>query len=259
MLFTLLGSGTSTGVPLPGCECSVCNSTDPKNFRNRTSALLTLDNGKNILIDATPDLRHQAIAHKIKNVDAVLYTHAHADHILGTDDLRSFNFVHRNRIPCYGTRDTLNGIRACFGYIFNPDPNYQGAMLAQLDLHEISNETSFSLLGLTIQPFALKHGSVTVTGFRFGDLGYATDCSGLSERAFSILKGVKTLFLDGLRYEPRHRTHMTIPDAIEIAQQLGVERTYLIHMTHEVDHESTNRGLPENVELGFDGLGVEFS
>ncbi len=225
------------------------------NYRDRTSALIRLDDGRNILIDATPDLRHQAIRHKVFSVDAVLYTHAHADHILGTDDLRSFNFVQHHRIPCYGSAATLAGVKACFGYIFNPDKDYLGAMLPQLDLVEITNEAALEICGVEITPFPLTHGNTIVTGFRVGNIGYATDCKSLSPRAYEVLMGVKHLFLDGLRYEP-HRTHLTIPEAIAIAQELNAQHTYLIHTTHTIDYHKTVAQLPAGITLGYDGLTV---
>jgi len=225
------------------------------NYRDRTSALIRLDDGRNILIDATPDLRQQAIKNKVFSIDAVLFTHAHADHILGTDDLRSFNFVQQRRIPLYGSPSTLAGVKTCFSYIFNPDKSYQGAMLPQLDLVEITNEIPVQICGVEIVPFPLAHGNTTVTGFRVGDIGYATDCKSLSPRAYEVLRGVKHLFLDGLRYES-HRTHLTIPEAIATAQELEAQTTYLIHTTHTVDYHKTVALLPAGVTLGYDGLTV---
>lgn len=257
MKFTLIGSGTSTGIPMPGCRCRVCLSENPKNKRNRTSALIELRPDFNLLIDASPDLRHQSVQFDIRQVNAVLYTHCHADHILGTDDLRSFNFVHHHRIPCYGTELTLRGLRSTFSYIFEPDPNYQGGLLAQLDLMTITNDDPFEIAGVNFEPFVLAHGKLPVTGFRVGSLGYATDCKVLSPRAKEILYGVDTLFLDALRYE-EHATHMTVPQAIETAAELKAKKTYLIHLAHSIDHEEVSAMLPSNVELGFDGLTVEF-
>lgn len=255
MEFLLLGSGTSTGVPVPGCRCRVCTSNHPRNYRNRTSGFFRLDDGRGILIDATPDLRQQAINFQIESIDAVLFTHKHSDHILGTDDLRSYNFVHGRRITCYGTDETLTGVERVFPYIFNPEPGYKGGMLAQLDLVRVRGIGELTILGVPFQTFPLEHGDVTVTGFRVGSLGYATDCKRLSDEAIEVLRGVDTLLLDGLRYEP-HDTHMTIPEAIETAANLGARKTYLIHTTHTVDYDEVSAKLPAGVALGFDGLRI---
>jgi phosphoribosyl 1,2-cyclic phosphate phosphodiesterase len=217
-----------------------------------------LGSGQSILIDATPDLRHQALRHKVSKVDAVLYTHAHADHICGTDDLRVFNFKERTSIDCFGTAQTLLGLKTLFPYIANPDPNYQGGFIAQLSFREISDTEDFSVFNTTIRPFPLPHGNMPVTGFRIGNLGYATDCKGLPERAKAVLRGVDVLFLDGLRWE-QHRTHNTIDEAIAIARELDARQTYLIHTTHTVDYDETSAKLPAGVALGYDGLRVEFS
>jgi phosphoribosyl 1,2-cyclic phosphate phosphodiesterase len=258
MEFTLLGCGTSTGVPVPGCSCKVCSSTEPRNSRRRTSAVIRLPDGRNILIDAGPDLRQQALDYNVKRVDAVLYTHSHADHILGTDDLRSFNFVSGTRIPCYGTEETLGDVRRFFTYIFEPDSTYQGGLLAQLDLIPVSISAPFTVEGVTFTPFPLQHGQTEVLGFRLGELGYATDFKYMSEATKKILHGVKYLFIDGLRYE-QHRTHATIPEAIELVKEIQPERAYIIHTTHSVDYHETNAKLPEGIELAWDGMTVSFA
>ncbi len=258
MKFTLLGSGTSTGVPLPGCTCKVCTSKHPRNHRDRTSACITLDDGRVVLIDAGPDLRYQALKHNVHRVDSVLFTHAHADHILGIDDLRSFNFVSRKRISCFGSAETMDSITSNFSYIFSPRPGYEGGMVAQLDPHIVSNEETCVIEGLSLHLFPLVHGAMTVTGFRVGEIGYATDFNMMSQRAEEILTGVKYLFIDGLRYEP-HKTHVTIPQAVEIAQRLKAERTYIIHTTHTIDYDEVNASLPRGIELGYDGLTIQCS
>ena len=255
--FTLLGCGTSTGVPLPGCSCHVCLSGHPKNFRNRTAGAFHLASGEVILIDSGPDLRHQALQHNISRVDSVIFTHAHADHILGTDDLRAFNFTSKRRITCYGSSETLDGVRNAFPYIFNPKPTYLGGLVAQLDLVSIDPQGSSDIHGLSCHFFPLPHGDTTVTGVRVGDLGYATDCKGLSPRATDVLRGVTTLFLDGLRWES-HNTHNSIHEACEIARELGAQTTYLIHTTHSIDYDEVSRQLPKGIELGYDGLRVAF-
>jgi phosphoribosyl 1,2-cyclic phosphate phosphodiesterase len=255
MRFQILGSGTSTGVPIPGCECSVCCSGLERNQRARTSAVIKLDDGRIILIDASTDLRWQCLKWGIKRVDGVLYTHCHADHILGTDDLRCFNFILKRAIPCYGTAQTLLELKAAFPYIFNPDPNYEGGLLAQLELNEFRYYEQFKLCELNIEPFELQHGKILVSGFKFGTVAYATDCKVMPQRSIELLKGIKVLFLDGLRYEP-HKTHLTIDEAIALANEIGAEKTYLIHMTHSVDYYTVNPKLPKGIELAYDGLEV---
>jgi phosphoribosyl 1,2-cyclic phosphate phosphodiesterase len=235
----------------------VCLSPDPKNKRLRTSAVVRAPDGRTLLIDASTDLRQQALRYDIERVDGVLFTHAHADHILGTDDLRSFNFIQKQRIPCYGTPATLAEIRRFFNYIFEPSPDYHSGALAQLDLHEIAPLSPFEAAGFPVQPFPLIHGAVAVTGFRFGDLAYATDCNVVPPAAQETLRGVRYLILDALRYEA-HRTHFTIPQAIEVAQSIGAERTILVHMTHTIDYKTVSAQLPRGVELGYDGLTLDF-
>ena len=255
---TLLGCGTSTGVPMPGCSCAVCTSGDPKNFRNRTSAYIKTAQGKGILIDASPDLRHQAISYHVDCVDAVLFTHAHADHILGIEDLRCYNFKTRQSIPCFGTAFTLSRIRHVFDYIFSPDPSYEGGMLAQLDGCEFVLGKPFVAANLSILPLLLEHGRMAVAGFRIGELGYATDCNQIPEASIAALKGCKYLFLDALRSES-HRTHFTLSQAIVMAQKIGAERTIFIHMAHSIDYHTASAQLPPGIELGYDGLEIEFS
>ena len=254
----LLGTGTSTGVPIPGCRCSVCTSNDPKNFRNRSSALIRLASGPAILIDAGPDLRHQCLNHAVDKVDAVLYTHSHADHIYGTDDLRVFNFSNNGAIPCFGSAATINGIKSAFPYLVTPHADYKGGFLAQLEFITISNDSSFSLFNTTIDPFPLPHGHITVTGFRIGSLGYATDCKGLTKRSKELLTGIDTLVIDGLRHEP-HNTHNTVAEAVEIAQALGAKKTVLTHLGHDLDHCTESKRLPPGVFLGYDGMRLDFS
>jgi len=258
MIFKILGCGTSTGVPLPGCTCKVCNSGKSKNYRSRTSAIFLSEEHGNILIDASTDLRHQALLWNIKRVDAVLYTHSHADHILGTDDLRSFNFVTKKSIPCYGSISTFKRLTHFFDYIFMPDPNYKGGLLAQLTLNEIDEVTPFQVCGVEIKPFKLEHGTTSVTGYRIGDVAYATDCKVIPSASREVLKGVRYLVLDGLRHRP-HFTHLTIDEAATIASEIGAEKTYLTHMTHDVDYDELMEFLPPHVEPAYDGLEIPIS
>jgi phosphoribosyl 1,2-cyclic phosphate phosphodiesterase len=254
---TILGCGTSTGVPVPGCKCEVCTSDDPKNSRLRTSAYLTLATGEGVLIDASPDLRQQALRHNLSRVDSVFYTHAHADHILGTDDLRVFSFKRSAPIPCYGNSETLAQLQQMFDYIFNPDPRYRGGLLAKLTQCELSPDKPFELFGVTFHPFELSHGGLPVLGFRVGNLSYVTDCNEIPDAARKIIHGSEILFIDGLRHEP-HPTHNTIEQAVEAALSLGAKQTYLIHMTHNIDYAREDSALPDGINLAYDGLQVSF-
>ena len=251
---TILGSGTSTGVPLPGCGCAVCISSDTRNNRLRTSAMITYQ-GKNILFDVGPDFRQQMLRHTVQSVDAVLFTHSHADHIMGIDDLRPYYFKQKKPIHCYGDEETLSQIRRIFYYIFDRDPRYQGGGIGELLLEPISQYDPFSVAGLSIQPFPLVHGHLTVLGFKIGNFAYATDCKTIPEFSRSLLQGIDTLVLDGLREED-HRTHMTIQQAITCGRDLGVKRLILTHLGHSVDYQATTAKLPEGVELAYDGMSV---
>lgn len=254
----ILGCGTSTGVPIPGCSCEVCQSSNSGNKRSRSSVLITTDSGKNILIDAGPDLRYQALANNINHLSSVIFTHGHADHILGIDDLRGFNFVQQGaEIPCYASQHTLEKIMACFAYIVEPHPEYEGGMLARVAFSIIEPYLPFSVSGIEVLPILLKHGSSDVLGFVVGELVYATDCNHLPQKTQEIIKGKKYLLLDGLRDTP-HSTHFSIPEAVAMGQKLEVENLILTHMTHSVDYDKTNKQLPTNTELAYDGMVIEF-
>jgi len=252
----ILGCGTSTGVPVIGCGCGVCTSPDPRNKRSRTSAYLRLDNGSTLLIDASMDLRFQALRDNLRRIDAVLFTHAHADHIFGIDDLRGFNFAQRQTIPCYATAATLAEIRYYFRYVFDVKPHSGGA-LPQITLHEIDETRPFELCGITVQPFRVMHGALAVTGYRFGDLAYATDCNAIPSETKAALGGVKHLVLDALRHE-RHSTHFTISDAVAVAQELAIPNTYLIHMGHTIDYQRESEKLPSGIRFCYDGMEIRF-
>lgn len=253
MKIQILGCGTSTGVPVPGCTCAVCTSLDPKNNRTRTSARIITDEGKTILIDAGIDFRAQCLQNKIASIDSVLFTHHHSDHILGIDDLRGFNFIIRKAIPCYGVKTTLDEVQRIFSYLFDKDSDYKGGMLTSLELNPIEYNKPFEVCGERCIPFLLWHGTVPVTGFRFRDTVYATDCNNIPQESKEIMQGAKLLFLDGLRYR-EHYTHFTIPQAVTVADELGIEQTYLIHMSHDVEYAEANRNLPAHVQLAYDGL-----
>lgn len=249
---TVLGCGTSTGVPMPACSCDVCLSKNEKNHRLRCSLLIQF-NGKNILIDAGPDLRAQALRAKVDQIDAVLFTHSHADHILGIDDLRPYNFKQRHSIPCYGSTETLAQIRRVFFYVFDRDPNYLGGHVSDLSLFNIEPYLPFELFGLLIEPFLLLHGNAHVTGFKIGKFAYATDCKVLPPRSKELLSGIDTLILDGLR-QREHSTHLTIAEALAEGKSLGVKNLYLTHMSHSIDYERDSALLPPGAAFCYDGL-----
>jgi phosphoribosyl 1,2-cyclic phosphate phosphodiesterase len=251
MTVTILGSGTSTGVPVVGCSCAVCGSQDPRNSRTRCSALIS-HRGRNILIDTTTDLRQQSLREKIRHIDAVLYTHTHADHVHGIDDLRPFNFIGGQAIPIYGSGETMAAIRRNFGYIFNEEP--EEGYRPRLHPREITGP--FDLFGLQVEPLALHHGRGRSLGFRIGPFAYLTDCSAIPESSEKHLRDLEVLVIDGLRFRS-HSTHFNIPQAIEVAARLGVRRTLLTHLSHEVEHAGCNKVLPEGVELAFDGQQIE--
>jgi len=244
---TILGSGTSTGIPVIGCNCPVCRSTDPRNRRTRCSALLQ-HGTHNILIDTSPDLRLQALRENIRHVDAVLYTHSHADHMHGIDDLRSFSLHSGKPIPVYGSTRTLKRVRENFSYIF--DDLDQPGYIPKLNLYPV--EIPFELFGLLIIPIPLVHGRLPIFGYRCGPIAYLTDCSAIPESSLEQLKDLELLVLDGLRFKP-HNTHFNIDQAIQVAQTIGARQTWLTHLSHDVDHPCHGPQLPEGIHLAYDG------
>jgi len=247
---TILGSGTSTGIPVVGCDCPVCCSSDPRNQRTRCSALFSFSD-HNVLIDTSTDLRQQALREKIRHVDAVLYTHCHADHVHGIDDLRGFNLSSRNAIPIYGARETLRRISLLFDYIF--DDETPSGYIPRLDPREVTG--SFQLCGLTFEPIPLLHGELEVFGYRCGPAAYLTDCSSIPESSMPLLRNLQLLVLDGLRFKA-HPTHFNIPEALEVAARIGAERTLLTHLSHEVNHSHDEKNLPAGIEFAYDGQRV---
>jgi len=246
---TFLGTGTSHGVPMIGCECATCRSTDPHDNRLRPSIFLETSNAR-VLVDAGPDLREQALRHRIARVDAIVFTHGHADHILGMDDVRRFNALMDGSMPCYGDAATLEDIRRMFSYVFDP-ATPKGGGLPQLDLRVIDGP--FSVGDIHLQPVPIWHGRRRILGFRVGGFAYLTDCSRIDEAAWPLLERLEVLVLDALREKP-HPTHFSLSDAIETAARIGAARTFFTHMAHDLPHEATNARLPDGMRLAHDGL-----
>lgn len=250
---TILGSGTSTGVPVIGCECHVCSSTDRRNRRSRSSILVSLDAG-NILIDTSTDLRYQALKNGIRKVDAVLFTHAHADHVHGIDELRSFNFIQKGVIPCFGNAITLHRIKKMFSYIFK-DHN-SGGGIPHLSMTEAAEK--FSFLDEEIVPIEVIHGDLPILGYRIADVAYITDCSEIPAASMEKLKRLDLLILGALRYKT-HNTHFTVDEALAVVNILRPKRALFTHLGHDLDYERASAALPENVGLAFDGMTLEFA
>ncbi|MGO8795425.1 MAG: MBL fold metallo-hydrolase [Candidatus Sulfotelmatobacter sp.] len=250
---TVLGSGTSMGVPTLGCNCAICGSSDPHDRRTRPSVMLEYA-GKVVLIDTTPDFYGQAIREHITRVDAVFYTHTHADHILGIDDLRPLSYRHKpNKLPLFARPEAAAFLRKMFSYIF--DANYKFGGLPLLELRAIDGPVE--LFGARFEPVTLIHGETEIYGFRFGSAAYLTDHSDIPEASFQKLVGLDILFLDALRYKP-HPTHSTVENSLRIVERLKPKRAFFTHICHDLGHEATNATLPENVRLSYDGLKLEF-
>lgn len=250
----LLGTGTSVGVPAIGCACSVCTGGHPQNQRTRSSAIFGLPGG-NLLIDASPDLRQQLLRERIGIVHAVAFTHEHADHIFGLDDLRLFQFYLGHAVPLYCERHVEERLRTSFDYAFGDEPQtHQGAVPA-LTFHAIAREP-FAALGATITPIPLDHGPrFSVLGFRIGNVAYCTDVKSIPRTSWPLLEGLDTLILSALRPEP-HPTHMNLGEAIDAAERIGARQTYFTHCSCKIDHPIVNAQLPPGIQLAYDGLAI---
>jgi len=246
----ILGSGTSHGVPMIGCLCSVCTSNDPRDRRSRPSIYVRFG-GRRLLVDTAPELRLQCIASGIDAVDAVLFTHHHADHVLGLDDLRRFNWLMKGPVVCYGTTPTLDALREMFAYAFRSEPGSPHSR-PQLELRSIDT-TPFTIGGETIVPVPLMHGPMPVLGFRFGRFAYCTDCNVIPESSIGLLAGLDVLVLDALRPTP-HPAHFSLDEAVAVARRIGPRQTYFTHMTHQLGHEEINKALPPGMALTYDGM-----
>ena len=250
---TFLGTGTSHGVPMIACDCLTCRSTDPRDKRLRTSIYVELQDGTAVLVDAGPDLRQQALTHNIRRVDAVLFTHGHADHILGLDETRRFTESQGRALDCYADPATLGDIRQTFSYVFDSSTP-RGGGLPQLNLIPI--EQTLTINGNEIVPVPVFHGKRRILGFRFGSFAYLTDCSRIPDDCWAPLHNLEVVVLDALRERP-HPTHFSLSEAIEAARRIAAQRTYFTHMCHDLAHEATNARLPQGMELAYDGLRLE--
>ena len=253
LTITVLGSGTSVGVPTIGCHCAVCTSSDPRDRRLRPSVLVSYE-GRNVLIDTTPDFRYQALRAGIERVDAILYTHAHADHILGLDDVRPINFRMGGSIPIYAIPEVMDRIRGTFSYIFNGKQSESS--VPKIEPREFDDRCPIPLFGLDFVPLRLAHGSGLVHGFRFGRAAYLTDHSGVPPETMEQLHGLDVLFLDALRHRP-HPTHSTVAHSLETVAQLAPQRAFFTHICHDLPHAATEAALPPHVRLASDGMRIE--
>lgn len=253
MKVTFLGTGTSHGIPMIGCDCEVCRSDDPRDKRTRVSIAVQYDDGYSILVDTTPELRVQCLASDIARCDTVLFTHHHADHITGLDDLRRFNWIQGMPIECYGLSATMDYLVQMFAYAFTYDPDYPSAKPHLIAKHV---DGALDLGGHLVLPIMLLHGQMPVLGFRFGDFAYCTDCSAIAQESWPLLRDLDVLVLDALRIRP-HPTHFNLEQAVQCAAQIGARQTFFTHIAHELMHEPTNRRLPDGMALAYDGLRIE--
>lgn len=247
-----LGTGTSHGVPMIGCRCATCTSSDPRDTRWRPSIAIELAGGATLLVDTSPDLRAQALRFGLSRVDAILFTHPHADHLLGLDDIRRYNALQGTVIPCYGNEGTVREIRRVFAYAFNP---FQaGGGIPRLALFELAG--ACCLGGQVVVPVPIFHGRLPILGYRVGGFAYLTDCSAIPDSSWPLLEGVRVLAIDALRDAP-HPTHFTVAQALAVIERVRPERAWLTHIAHDLGHASTGKRLPDGVELAYDGLTLE--
>jgi len=250
---TVLGSGTSVGVPTIGCGCAVCRSADPRDNRLRPSVLLRYSD-RAVMIDTTPDLRVQALRAGMTHLDAILYTHAHADHILGLDDVRPFNYGRREPIPFYAAREAIETIRGTFRYIF--DLPYSESSRPKV-VTNVLDGGPFDVFGLRFEPVPVFHGKALIHGFRFANVAYLTDHSDIPPESLDRLRGLDVLFLDALRHTS-HPTHSTVERSLQTVELLKPEHAYFTHICHDLPHQATERELPAHVRLAYDGLEIPF-
>ena len=256
MKLTVLGSGTSHGVPMIGCDCAVCTSGKPKNTRNRSSILVTADNGANLLIDTPPEMRIAFLQNNVRRLDAILYTHAHADHIFGLDDVRTFNYKSGLPMPLYAEPNVQDDIRRIYEYIFKV--TQAGGGKPQVEIHTVTPGEPLMIVGQSVLPLRVFHGKLPIVAYKFGPkFAYVTDVSRIPSETWPHLLGLELLMLDATRREP-HPTHFHFESALEIIAQLKPKRTLLTHLAHDYDYDATNAELPPGVELAYDTQVIEF-
>jgi phosphoribosyl 1,2-cyclic phosphate phosphodiesterase len=256
MRLILLGTGTSFGVPQIGCRCPTCTSTDPRDRRTRTGALIETG-GKRLLIDTPPELRLQLVAAGVDRIDAVLFTHGHADHVHGIDDLRALSVRQGTMLPAYGARDTMGELAAKFSYIFDPAIVVPpGTSKPELAAHVLEPGVSASIAGVPVLPLSLPHGDHRVLGYRVGGIAYLTDVKAIPDDVLGALAGLEVLVLSALLSRP-HPLHLSIPEAVTAAQRIGARRTYFTHLTHEFTHAALAAMLPAGISPAFDGLVID--
>jgi len=250
-----LGTGTSHGVPMIGCDCAVCRSPDPHDARSRPSIAIECDDGLSVLVDTTPDLRAQALRHDLRRVDAILYTHSHADHLMGLDEVRRYNMLTKSPMPVFGDAATLRELRRTFAYVFEANAP-KGGGVPDLRLFTIGGP--FCLGRQLVQPVPVRHGPWMVLGFRLGSFAYLTDCNGIPDESVTLLAGVECLVLDALRRRP-HPTHFTLDEAVAMAKRIGARQTWFTHIAHDLAHAETCATLPAGMSLAYDGLAIEMN
>jgi phosphoribosyl 1,2-cyclic phosphate phosphodiesterase len=253
MLVRFLGTSTSYGVPVIGCRCATCTSPDPRNKRTRASAYVETDEGVRILIDAGPEVRMQALREGVTHVDAVLFTHPHADHTAGIDDLKAFNAALGGMLPCFGDAETGAQLRQRFGYAFAGTP-WVG-LIPHIGFTNV-DASPFWIGKTCIQPVPMRHGNIRATGYRIGSFAYLTDTSGVPPTSRALLQGLDVLVVDALRWEP-HPTHLSVPEALELVAELQPKRAFLTHVGHTLEHEATNQRIGPQAQVAYDGLTLE--
>lgn len=254
----VLGSGTSVGVPTIGCDCPVCKSSNPRDRRLRTSVVVRYVAGgtdRAVVVDTTPDFRQQALSAGFRRLDAILFTHDHADHIMGLDDVRPFNYGRRDRIPAYASAATMKSLRRVFPYAFAGEGRHPGGV-PRLDGRTIGEYAAIDAPGMRFQAFAVHHGRKRILGFRFGRAAYVTDQTGFPKESLPWLEDLDVLFLGALRHIP-HPTHSTVAQSLALVERFRPARAFFTHICHDLSHEETNRHLPDGVALAYDGLKVE--
>jgi phosphoribosyl 1,2-cyclic phosphate phosphodiesterase len=258
---TLLGTGTSAGVPMIGCTCPVCQSHDPRDHRDRAAAMVDYPDPegrtRTVLIDTSPELRQQMIRHQVMRIDGVVYTHNHADHVFGIDDLRRFNAVQGRAIDIFAEPGIVDWLRRTYPYIFDPGKNVNQSFVPMLIPQPIEAGQPFNIAGGRWRPFRLMHGRLPILGFRLGAMAYCTDVSTVPNETYPELDDLDVLIIDALRYR-HHPTHMTVEQALQVVDDVKPRRAYLTHIAHDIKHSELEPKLPEHVYLGYDGLVIEF-